>query len=59
MSLTTKQVNELMEVHAIKFGKWLQGCGYQMTEEDNIWISSYGEDKTTEELYQLYIKLPQ
>lgn len=45
--------------HAVLFGKWLCGCGYSPSqEEDNIWIHvHYDVKETTEDLYQLFLKL--
>lgn len=48
-----------MDEWAIQFGKWLQGCSYSPTMDDNTWINMIpGENNviTTEELYELYLK---
>lgn len=48
-----------MDEWALQFGKWLQGCGYYNNKfEEDIWLShDNSTEKTTEELYQLFLKL--
>lgn len=62
MTLTSKQANELIEMNAIKFGKWIWSTPYAPSVYENKWQNQEpgkNEIITTEELYQLYIKQSQ
>jgi hypothetical protein len=49
-----------MDEWAIQFGKWLQTCHYAPATEGNKWQNQLADENdiiTTEELYQLFLKL--
>lgn len=57
-AISVDDVKYAMDEWALRFGKWLQGCGYVALEDkEDTWTEAYGTLKTTEELYQLFLKL--